>query len=132
MGGVQAVTHFHRCSPSETKELLGSDAWPGWERWALWAARPVTGRTHQIRVHMAHIHHPIVGDPLYGGRPRHPVGLSDEARDVFLSFKRQALHAKTLGFEHPSTREKIRFESELPDDMQRVLDAFREHCSAEY
>ncbi|MDF1684344.1 MAG: 23S rRNA pseudouridine(1911/1915/1917) synthase RluD [Legionellaceae bacterium] len=83
----------------------------------------MTGRTHQIRVHMAHIHHPIIGDPLYGGRPRHPVGLSDEARDVFLSFKRQALHAKTLSFHHPVYEKQITLEAALPDDFQNLLDA---------
>ncbi|MDF1827707.1 MAG: 23S rRNA pseudouridine(1911/1915/1917) synthase RluD [Legionellaceae bacterium] len=83
----------------------------------------MTGRTHQIRVHMAHIRHPIVGDPLYGGRPRHPVGLSDEARDVFLSFKRQALHAKTLSFVHPMRDERLTFEAPLPHDFQHLLDA---------
>ncbi|NCT56436.1 MAG: 23S rRNA pseudouridine(1911/1915/1917) synthase RluD [Legionella sp.] len=83
----------------------------------------MTGRTHQIRVHMAHIHHPIIGDPLYGGRPRHPVGLSDEARDVFLGFKRQALHAKTLNFAHPMRDEHLTFEAPLPQDFQNLLDA---------
>ena len=83
----------------------------------------MTGRTHQIRVHMAHIHHPIIGDPLYGGRPRHPVGLSDEARDVFLNFKRQALHAKTLSFHHPVLDKQITLEAALPDDFQNLLDA---------
>jgi len=83
----------------------------------------MTGRTHQIRVHMAHIRHPIIGDPLYGGRPRHPVGLTDEARDVFLGFKRQALHAKTLSFHHPMRDEQITLEAALPDDFQNLLDA---------
>jgi|TARA_R110002126_G_scaffold291591_1_gene454029 23S rRNA pseudouridine1911/1915/1917 synthase len=83
----------------------------------------MTGRTHQIRVHMAHIRHPIIGDPLYGGRPRHPVGLSDEAREVFLGFKRQALHAKTLSFHHPMRDEQITLEAALPDDFQNLLDA---------
>lgn len=82
----------------------------------------LTGRTHQIRVHMAHINHPIVGDPLYGGRPRHPVGLSDEAREIFLNFKRQALHAKTLSFYHPVLNEQITLEAALPDDFQKLLD----------
>jgi len=83
----------------------------------------MTGRTHQIRVHMAHINHPIVGDPLYGGRPRHPTGLSDEARDIFLGFKRQALHAKTLSFHHPVHDEQMTLEAPLPDDFQCLIDA---------
>lgn len=82
----------------------------------------MTGRTHQIRVHMAHIKHPIIGDPLYGGRPRHPVGLNDEARETFLNFKRQALHAKTLSFDHPVRNEQITLEAPLPDDFQTLLD----------
>jgi len=81
----------------------------------------MTGRTHQIRVHMAYINHPIIGDPLYGGRPRHPVGLSDEAREKFLNFKRQALHAKTLSFHHPVRNEQIFLEAPLPDDFQSLL-----------
>ncbi len=87
----------------------------------------MTGRTHQIRVHMAHIHHPIIGDPLYGGRPRHPIGLSDEARDVFLQFKRQALHAKTLSFYHPVHDKILSFEAPLPDDFQHLLDVLDEN-----
>ena len=83
----------------------------------------MTGRTHQIRVHMAHIRHPIVGDPLYGGRPRHPADLNDQARALFLDFKRQALHAKTLSFHHPVRNEQITLEAPLPDDFQSLLDA---------
>jgi 23S rRNA pseudouridine1911/1915/1917 synthase len=95
-----------------------------------------TGRTHQIRVHMGHIGHHVFGDTTYGGASVR-FGPNTGSRKVLFhrlitDLGRQSLHAKTLGFEHPSTREKIRFESELPDDMQRVLDAFREHCSAEY
>jgi 23S rRNA pseudouridine1911/1915/1917 synthase len=95
-----------------------------------------TGRTHQIRVHMGHIGHHVFGDTTYGGASVR-FGPNTGSRKVLFhrlitDLGRQALHAKTLGFEHPSTREKIRFESELPDDMQRVLDAFRKHCSAEY
>jgi 23S rRNA pseudouridine1911/1915/1917 synthase len=89
----------------------------------------MTGRTHQIRVHMAYINHPIIGDPLYGGRPRHPVGLSDEARETFLNFKRQALHAKTLSFYHPVRDEQITLEAPLPDDFQNLLDALDEKSS---
>jgi len=82
-----------------------------------------TGRTHQIRVHLTHIHHPLVGDPVYGRRLMIPadatVSLSEELR----GFKRQALHARQLGFAHPVTGKFMRWEAPLPDDMQRLLHA---------
>ncbi len=83
----------------------------------------MTGRTHQIRVHMTHIHHPILGDPLYGGRPKHPKNLDDEARELFLNFKRQALHAETLSFIHPINHERLTLTAPLPDDFQKLIDA---------
>ncbi|MDX2345831.1 MAG: 23S rRNA pseudouridine(1911/1915/1917) synthase RluD [Legionella sp.] len=83
----------------------------------------MTGRTHQIRVHMAHIRHPILGDTLYSGRPKHPKNLDDHARELFLNFKRQALHAETLSFTHPITQERLSFTAALPDDFQALLNA---------
>ena len=80
-----------------------------------------TGRTHQIRVHMAHRHYPLIGDPLYGGRPRIPKGASDELIDMLRKFPRQALHARSLGFIHPATEEAVQFECPLPDDIQRLI-----------
>jgi 23S rRNA pseudouridine1911/1915/1917 synthase len=80
-----------------------------------------TGRTHQIRVHLAeHTGTPVLGDPLYGGIPR-----SDVLREVARDLGRQALHAAVLGFAHPVTGERLRFESELPDDMARALARLR-------
>ena len=76
-----------------------------------------TGRTHQIRVHMAHIRAPLLGDPVYGGRPRLPPAASDELRAALQGFKRQALHAHRLAFEHPATGEELVFESPLPADI---------------
>jgi len=73
---------------------------------ALLSVRPETGRTHQIRVHLASVGLPIVGDPVYGGGRKHSLGLS-----------RQALHATRLGFVHPVTRERVEFEAPLPDDL---------------
>ncbi|KAG1605515.1 hypothetical protein G6F46_013690 [Rhizopus delemar] len=67
-----------------------------------------TGRTHQIRVHMAHVRHPIIGDPLYGGALKLPKGASDELVAALRGFKRQALHAETLEFTHPITGEPVR------------------------
>ena len=81
----------------------------------------MTGRTHQIRVHMAHVNHPVVGDPLYGGRTRNPTGLSIENRTIFLDFKRQALHACSLAFHHPETDELLTFTAPLPDDFKSLL-----------
>jgi 23S rRNA pseudouridine1911/1915/1917 synthase len=84
-----------------------------------------SGRTHQIRVHMAHIRAPLVGDPVYGGRPRLPSGPSDELRRELQGFPRQALHARSLEFEHPGSRENVGFESPLPADFERLIAALK-------
>jgi 23S rRNA pseudouridine1911/1915/1917 synthase len=84
-----------------------------------------TGRTHQIRVHMAHRHYPLVGDPTYGGRPRIPKGASDELIQALRGFPRQALHAQALGLYHPETGEEMQFECPLPDDMLQLLDVLQ-------
>ena len=85
-----------------------------------------TGRTHQIRVHLAHIHHPVFGDETYGGGKTMAAGLTGkrraEAANLLEIIPRQALHAKKLGFVHPLTKEMMRFDSELPDDMAKVLE----------
>lgn len=80
-----------------------------------------TGRTHQIRVHMAYIKHPIVGDPTYGGRPRLPKNASDDMVQQLRALKRQALHAAQLSLFHPATEEWMTWQAPLPDDMQRLL-----------
>ncbi|HBH35372.1 MAG TPA: 23S rRNA pseudouridine(1911/1915/1917) synthase RluD [Gammaproteobacteria bacterium] len=80
-----------------------------------------SGRTHQIRVHMAHINYPLVGDPLYGGRLKIPAGAGDALKNALRSFRRQALHAFKLGFEHPETGEWMEWECAIPDDMQQLL-----------
>ncbi|OGT53267.1 MAG: RNA pseudouridine synthase [Gammaproteobacteria bacterium RIFCSPHIGHO2_12_FULL_42_13] len=85
-----------------------------------------TGRTHQIRVHMTHIHHPIVGDATYGGRLYIPKGVTPELRDILRQFHRQALHAYSLGLTHPVTREFVRWEVELPEDMQALIRALKQ------
>ncbi|RLA59306.1 MAG: 23S rRNA pseudouridine(1911/1915/1917) synthase RluD [Gammaproteobacteria bacterium] len=80
-----------------------------------------TGRTHQIRVHMAHRHYPLIGDPVYGGRPRIPKGASDVLIDALRGFRRQALHAQALGLLHPETGAQMQFECPLPQDMRDLL-----------
>ncbi|MEP6633019.1 MAG: 23S rRNA pseudouridine(1911/1915/1917) synthase RluD [Luteimonas sp.] len=89
-----------------------------------------TGRTHQIRVHMAHLKHPILGDPLYGGPLKLPKAASDELIDALRGFKRQALHAETLEFVHPRSGEPIRCTAPLPFDMQHLLRVLREDNAA--
>lgn len=85
-----------------------------------------TGRTHQIRVHMAHIRHPIIGDPVYGRRGA-PAGLSEAQRTAWQRFPRQALHAWELSFAHPESGETVTARSPVPDDMQRLIDLLAEN-----
>lgn len=82
-----------------------------------------TGRTHQIRVHMAHIRHPLVGDPVYGGRMRVPPGADAGLLEMLRTFRRQALHAQSLQLEHPASGEPMVFESALPEDFRALLAA---------
>jgi 23S rRNA pseudouridine1911/1915/1917 synthase len=90
-----------------------------------------TGRTHQIRVHMAHLKHPIVGDPLYGGSLRLPRAASEELVAALRGFKRQALHAETLEFIHPLTGEPLRCSAPVPADMQELMRLLREDTAAQ-
>lgn len=87
-----------------------------------------SGRTHQIRVHMAHIRRPIVGDVVYGGRVQLSKGMSSELIQALREFKRQALHAFALEIEHPNSGEIMRWEAPLPDDMKNLILAL-EHDS---
>ena len=96
----------------------------------LLAVRLETGRTHQIRVHMAYIRHPVFGDPVYGNRLRLPGGAAQELINVMRGFKRQALHAFRLGFVHPVTEEDMLFEAEIPDDMTELLELLAEDADA--
>lgn len=80
-----------------------------------------TGRTHQIRVHMAHIQYPLVGDPQYAGRLKMPKGCSPELQEGLRGFRRQALHAKKLELSHPATGEWMEWEVDLPEDMLELI-----------
>jgi len=82
-----------------------------------------TGRTHQIRVHLAHIGYPIVGDPVYGGRKRLPAGCSPALASALSAFPRQALHAARLALAHPTTGRELEWEAPIPEDMSRLLAA---------
>jgi 23S rRNA pseudouridine1911/1915/1917 synthase len=112
-----AVTHFlveERFGEGQTEFATAS----------LVECRLETGRTHQIRVHMAHLGHPLLGDATYGsGFKTKANRLSEPQRDALRALNRQALHAAVLGFEHPRSGEFLRFESPLPPDMAALLAA---------
>ncbi|WP_297528072.1 23S rRNA pseudouridine(1911/1915/1917) synthase RluD [Thiohalobacter sp.] len=110
-GGRPAVTHYRIAERFPAHTLLD--------------VKLETGRTHQIRVHMAHIRHPIVGDPVYGGRPRLPKGAGEALRAALQGFRRQALHAAELGLVHPLTGEACRWQAPLPEDFAALLAALR-------
>jgi 23S rRNA pseudouridine1911/1915/1917 synthase len=112
--GRPAVTHYRIAERFQAHTLL---------RVSL-----ETGRTHQIRVHMAHIRHGLVGDPVYGGRLVQPKGSSDVAREALRGFHRQALHATKLGLLHPETGEEMSWERDMPTDMQELLAVLRREC----
>lgn len=107
MGGKPAITHYRLAQRfgHHTRITVNLE----------------TGRTHQIRVHMAHRNYPLIGDPLYGGRPRIPKGASDLLINTLRNFPRQALHARALGFIHPETEEFVQFECPLPDDIRELI-----------
>lgn len=92
-----------------------------------------SGRTHQIRVHMAHIKHPVVGDPVYGGRLSVPKGASEALREQLRGLRRQALHAVKLGLTHPKTGESMQWAASVPADMHELMEALaadaREHMA---
>lgn len=97
----------------------------------LLRVRLETGRTHQIRVHMAHINHPIVGDPVYGGRLKLPRAASDELVAQLKGFKRQALHAETLSIVHPESNEEMSWSRSVPEDYQDLLNVIAQHRDAD-
>ena len=111
----------HAITRARVLEVFGTPA-----QLSLVECRLETGRTHQIRVHMAHAGHGLIGDPVYGGRRKVAKGaLPDEAMERLAAFDRQALHAAVLGFEHPVSGETIRFEAALPQDMDDLITSLR-------
>ncbi|MEW5250869.1 23S rRNA pseudouridine(1911/1915/1917) synthase RluD [Microbulbifer discodermiae] len=111
-GGREAVTHYRVAERFRAHTLL--------------CCQLETGRTHQIRVHMAHIRHPLVGDPLYGGRPRLPLDAGGALVAELQQFPRQALHAEELVLRHPQSGTTMRWHRPVPDDMLRLLTLLRE------
>jgi 23S rRNA pseudouridine1911/1915/1917 synthase len=111
-GGKPALTHFRVLQRFETYTHV---------RCML-----ETGRTHQIRVHMAHIGHPLLGDSLYGARLRLPKQADESVKQILQEFPRQALHAAQLGLVHPKTGRSMQWQAALPEDMQAVLAALRQ------
>lgn len=107
-GGKPAVTHFR---------ILGR--FPDLTLVEAWLE---TGRTHQVRIHMAHIGHPVVGDPLYGGRGKLPGGIRGPLRERFRAFPRQALHAGRLTFTHPFEGVRRTWEEPIPSDLADLLE----------
>jgi len=105
--GKPAVTHYRINRRYQSHTLLD--------------VKLETGRTHQIRVHMAHIHHSIVGDPVYGNRRRVPKGMKEADLLALRGFRRQALHAKRLGLVHPGSGEAVSWEAPIPDDYTELL-----------
>lgn len=110
-GGKEAVTHYRIRERFRAHSLIQCNL--------------ETGRTHQIRVHMAHVGHPLVGDQLYGNGLRLPRGASQELIDALRGFRRQALHAEKLGFDHPITGEYLEFDSPRPADQDVLIEALR-------
>jgi 23S rRNA pseudouridine1911/1915/1917 synthase len=120
--GKRAVTHYRLRERFRAHSLL--------------QCQLETGRTHQIRVHLAHIGHPLVGDPLYGGGLKLPKGASAELVGTLRGFRRQALHAEKLSFVHPISGEPLSFSAERPADQGVLIEALRadllEHGSDHY
>jgi 23S rRNA pseudouridine1911/1915/1917 synthase len=110
-GGKPAVSHYRVMERYCQHSLL--------------RVRLETGRTHQIRVHMTHIHHPLVGDRVYGRGRKPKRGLAPEVAASVVDFARQALHAQRLAFAHPVSGEPLQFESPLPADMAQLIDTLR-------
>lgn len=118
-GGKHAITHY------AVQEIFGGRLRPFA---SLIECRLETGRTHQIRVHMTHSGHPLIGDPVYGRSRKAPKAKTPEEEAAYAAtagFSRQALHAGVLGFWHPTTQKKMHFEAPLPQDLADLIAALR-------
>jgi len=115
MSGKEAITHYRAIdrfkSHTHVKAILE------------------TGRTHQIRVHLSHVGHSLIGDPMYGGRVRFPKKASEKLKDALVNFTRQALHSKKLTLTHPISGELMSWKAPLPDDMLRLLEVLKKFDS---
>jgi 23S rRNA pseudouridine1911/1915/1917 synthase len=120
--GKRAVTHYRLRERFRAHSLL--------------QCQLETGRTHQIRVHLTHVGHPLVGDPVYGGGLKLPKGAGPELVTALRGFRRQALHAEKLSFIHPASGEPVSFTAPRPADLQTLIAALRadlaEHGSEFY
>ena len=111
-GGREAITHYRVREKFRAHTVV--------------ECRLETGRTHQIRVHMAYVKHPLIGDPLYGGSFKLPKAATEELVAELRGFRRQALHAEKLSFVHPVSGETLSFESPLPADMTALIGTLRD------
>ena len=141
-GGVIDTAFGRHSRDRRRMAVLGAGGKPARTRWSVIERFPLatllqvrldTGRTHQIRVHLEHIGHPVLGDPTYGGRGKKQLRLSDSQRSLAAALldcmRRQALHASELGFSHPVTGEDLRFVRPVPADFSRALDMLRSRIS---
>jgi len=113
--GKSAVTHYRIAERFRAHTLLKVNL--------------ESGRTHQIRVHLAYVHMPVTGDPVYGGRLRMPPSASESLKQTLRDFRRQALHAYRLEFTHPESGEIQHWEAPLPDDMHQLVQALRDDAA---
>lgn len=111
-GGREAITHYRVVERFRAHTLL--------------RVQLETGRTHQIRVHLAHIHHPIIGDATYGGRPKFPRQADSTVIEALQNFQRQALHATQLGLTHPISGEELSWSVPCPEDMLQLIRLLQE------
>lgn len=113
VGGKHAITHY------KTLEILVNG------QFSFVECQLETGRTHQIRVHLSHLGHSIVGDQTYGNNARKLLNVPDDLRDILTNFNHQALHSYYISFIHPTKKVRLEFEKELPNDYNRLLESIR-------
>jgi 23S rRNA pseudouridine1911/1915/1917 synthase len=114
--GKEAISHFRVLKKYRAHTLV--------------QASLESGRTHQIRVHLAHLKYPIVGDPVYGGRLKLPREASQRLRAALQGFRRQALHAVKLVLEHPGSGKSMQWMMSVPEDMSELMEALAEDAQA--